>query len=339
MIALILAGGFAKRMGALTANCPKPLLEVAGRSIVDYIIDKIEECPDVSEIIISTNARFRENFNKWLSNARHHVNTRIVHEETKSEDEKLGAVGALAWLIEHEKLAGDLMVVNGDNLFKFNLQKFIELFDKTKGPVLGVYDVREMEEAKKMGVVALDADSHICDFQEKPEAPKSTLVSTGIYIFPAGSLGLFRQYLDEGNDKDKIGSFIAWLYKKYKVAGHVFMEDWFDIGSVDTYEMVKKRYMVQPQADRPPEQAAAPAIQPAAQLEVVPAVIPAQAAGPAPAQIVSVQVTAPEPAPQPEPVAVAPNPEPQAAPTPETQPPAPATEPQQALKQNAENGQ
>jgi glucose-1-phosphate thymidylyltransferase len=244
MIALILAGGFAKRMGDVAKNCPKPLLEVAGRSVIDYILDKVEECPDVDRIIISTNAKFRENFNKWLSNARHRTDTRIVHEETASEEQKLGAVGALAWLVENEKISEDVMVINGDNLFRFNLQKFIELFRTSGGPVLGVYDIKSIDEAKRMGVVMLDSNGNICDFQEKPAEPKSTLISTGIYIFPAGLLGLFRQYLNEGNDRDRIGSFIAWLYKKHKVRAHVFMEQWYDIGTIETYEMVRKCFVL-----------------------------------------------------------------------------------------------
>jgi glucose-1-phosphate thymidylyltransferase len=67
MKAIILAGGYAKRLWPLTKNKPKQLLSVGGRPMIEYIVEKLEVQEEIDRIIISTNEKFEDNFKEWLS--------------------------------------------------------------------------------------------------------------------------------------------------------------------------------------------------------------------------------------------------------------------------------
>ena len=73
--------------------------------------------------------------------------------------------------------------------------------------------------------------------------PQSTLASTGIYVFPANSLGMIEKYISRGNNPDKTGSFIEWLYKQEKVFVFVTEKTWHDIGTKEQLIEVDKNYL------------------------------------------------------------------------------------------------
>ncbi len=85
------------------------------------------------------------------------------------------------------------------------------------------------------GVVSINHDGKIIDFEEKPGEPRSTLVSTACYAFTKNGVKNILRYLDEGNDPDKMGHLIEWLHKNDDVFGFVFRGLWFDIGSFESY--------------------------------------------------------------------------------------------------------
>jgi glucose-1-phosphate thymidylyltransferase len=127
----------------------------------------------------------------------------------------------------------DLVVVAGDNLIGFDLTDFIDYFEGKGTAALAAYDVGDREKAKSYGLVELD-DDRIVDFQEKPDEPKSTLVSIACYGFPAESLR-FEEYLEGGNNPDEPGWFLQWLQSREAVHAFVFEEPWFDIGTPESY--------------------------------------------------------------------------------------------------------
>jgi glucose-1-phosphate thymidylyltransferase len=129
------------------------------------------------------------------------------------------------------------MIVAGDNYYSFTLKKAIDHFNKYRVPTIAVHDVKSVEEAKKFGVVALNGDQ-VVNFEEKPQNPKSTLISTGIYLFPKESLKKFGEYIKSGNNPDAPGYFLQWLIKNETIHGVVYTDDWFDIGNVETYKKV-----------------------------------------------------------------------------------------------------
>jgi glucose-1-phosphate thymidylyltransferase len=236
MKAIVLAGGFAKRMWPLTKNKPKQLLPVAGRPMLDHILSKLEDVPQLDQIFISTNAKFENQFKDYLDSLKTEKSISLFIEDTHSEGEKLGSVGALGFLIKEKNIDDDLLVVGGDNLFDFEMPELINDFLAREANIVALYDLGSLENAGLYGVVETSEERKIIGFEEKPENPNSALVSTACYVFTRQGVKNILRYLDEGNDPDKIGHFIEWLYKNDDVFGFVFKGKWFDIGSFESYD-------------------------------------------------------------------------------------------------------
>lgn len=156
----------------------------------------------------------------------------IIVEKSRSEEEKLGAVKALSEL--SYELENDVLVIAGDNLFPGSLRPMVEKYSGET--IIALYDVKDFELAKLYGVVQIDNGVRIIDFVEKPEKPSTTLVSTGIYIFPKNVLNVIEQYLREGGGGDKLGEFIQWLYRRVPVYGHILNGEWWDIRDTRSYK-------------------------------------------------------------------------------------------------------
>ncbi len=248
MKAIILAGGFATRLFPLTKHIPKALLPVDGKPIIDFLLEKIQEEEEIDEIIISINARFKNHFLYWKRCVSHNSpgTISIVTEPTTKEEEKLGAVGGLNYVIERKGLEGEeLFVAAGDNLFEFRLADFVAFYrEHGNNPVIAFCDLQSEDRVRgKYGVGILDENSKVVDFQEKSHRPKSTLASTCCYLYPAWTTRLIKEYLeDPGQDRDAPGYFMDWLRQKTEVYGFAFQEAWYDIGSFSTYDQVNEDY-------------------------------------------------------------------------------------------------
>jgi glucose-1-phosphate thymidylyltransferase len=133
-------------------------------------------------------------------------------------------------------------MVAGDNLFEFDIRKYVAFAAAKKELSIALYDVNDRELAKKYGIVKIDPAGKIVDFEEKPEEPKSTLASTGIYYLPAGKVQKVREYMSTGNKKDAPGNFVKWLAGTDGAYGFVFTEGWYDIGDIDSYHKADKEY-------------------------------------------------------------------------------------------------
>ncbi len=244
MDAIILAAGYATRLYPLIEDTPKPLLKVAGKPMVEHIINKLEELDIIDKIYIVTNDKFEQNFIEWLRIFDAKKPVEIINDSTKSNEDRLGALGDVQYVINIKKLNNNLIVIAGDNLFEFSLQEIINLFKKKKSNVIALYDVKDLELAKQYGVVEVK-DGTVINFEEKPANPKSTLISTGIYLFPKKALSLIKKYIDQGNNPDKTGSFIEWLHKRVNVYAHVADKAWYDIGSIEQLEKANKHFKAQ----------------------------------------------------------------------------------------------
>lgn len=240
MKAIILAAGYATRLYPLTLNTPKPLLDIAGKPMIEYILLKLYEIKDLDEVFIITNNKFYKNFNDWLKNYKSRIKIKIINDNTNSNDDRLGAIGDIHFVINKENIKDDIIVIGGDNLFELSLKKFIEF---SKGnPIIVAHEIKNIELAKLYGILSIDKNNKIIDFVEKPENPKSNLASTCIYFFPSNIIKMIKKYIDEDNPKDKSGHFIQWLYKKTDVCCFVTKERWFDIGNKEQLEEVRILY-------------------------------------------------------------------------------------------------
>jgi glucose-1-phosphate thymidylyltransferase len=226
--ALILAAGYATRLRPLTDTWAKELLPVGGRPIVDRILDKLAEVPGLDEVQVVTNARKAPACREW-SRGRDVT----VHDDgTTSNDDRLGAIGDMLFVVEQAAIDDDLLVIAGDNLFEFALADLVS-FWRTKGvaSAVAVRDVGSLELASHYGVVELDDDGRMRSFVEKPADPVSSLAATATYVFHRDHVRLLGPYLDGEHGSDQPGRFVGWLQRHEPVYGWVFGETWFDIGN------------------------------------------------------------------------------------------------------------
>jgi glucose-1-phosphate thymidylyltransferase len=226
--AIILAAGYATRLYPLTETIAKMLLPIGDRPMLDYLLERIREAPEIEEVHLVTNHKFADAFTEW-------ARTRdvIVHDDgTTSEDDRLGAIGDIAFVLDRAGLnADDLLIVAGDNLFDYSIADYISWWH-TKGEASGVvlYDVGDLELVKKYSSVVVDADERVTTLIEKPDDPTSTLVATASYIYHRSHVALLHTYLAEGNAPDQPGRFLVWLVPRAPVYGYRVTGDWRDIG-------------------------------------------------------------------------------------------------------------
>lgn len=242
MDAIILAAGYAVRLYPLTENMPKPLLNVAGKPIVEHIIRKLEEISSLNRIYIVTNGKFDQHFKKWLADFDAGKPIEVINDGTESNESRLGALGDVYYAISSKNIYSDVIIVAGDNLFELDLSEVANFFRKKKSNVIVLHDVREFELARHYGIVEVDSSNLVVNFEEKPISPKSTLASTGIYMFPKKTISLIKKYIAQGNNPDKTGSFIEWLHKRDKVYSFITDKKWYDIGGIEQLEKAGKYY-------------------------------------------------------------------------------------------------
>jgi len=241
MKAVVLCAGYATRLYPLTEEKPKALLLVKGKPILSYIVEKLNRIEGIDNIFIVSNDRFYTHFKLWLEKQDETTKnkTKIVNDETTGNENRLGAIGDLRLIIQKENIDDDILVVLGDNLFDANLNEMADFFKKIRETTVGVYDVKKFEEAKKFGIVKIE-NGKIISFEEKPENPKSTLSSMGIYIYTKSDLGKIKEYMKTDNSKDGPGHLVKYLMSIKDVYAFQFRERWFDIGSKESYEEVNR---------------------------------------------------------------------------------------------------
>ena len=243
MKVVILAAGYATRLYPLTLTQPKPLLPVAGRPMIEQVLDKLAPIGGIGRVYVVTNAKFAGHFQQWADGyhaGKSKLDFTIVNDGSKDDSDKLGAIGDLHLVITRENLDDDLVVVAGDNLFSHSLGGFGQFCRQKRSPVLGVYDVGGLEEAKRYGVVDVDAEGKITRFEEKPKNPTSTLVGIALYYYPRNILPAIQRYIAEGNNRDQPGRLVQWLYPRTSVYTWTVPGIWYDIGSKETLEQANR---------------------------------------------------------------------------------------------------
>jgi len=242
---LILAAGYATRLYPLTLTQPKPLLPVAGKPMVDHVLDNLAGLPGLDRVLIVTNNKCAPHFQRWAEayqKSKAKLEFTVVNDGSTSDADKLGAIGDIQFVIERERIDDDLVVVAGDNLFSQPLTEFGSFCKRHDEVVLGVHDVGSLDEARKYGVVAVDSGERVTSFVEKPSSPPSTTIGIALYYYPRRHLGLVKQYIAEGNNPDQPGRLIQWIYPRQPVLSWRIPGIWYDIGSKETLEEANRLF-------------------------------------------------------------------------------------------------
>jgi glucose-1-phosphate thymidylyltransferase len=237
MKAILLAAGYATRLYPLTLTTPKPLLPVAGRPMIEYVLRSIVSI-NLDRIYVVINEKFDAEYKRWLLNRSRDFSAGIalVNDGSTDDSNKLGAIGDLHLALVQEGIDDDVLVVGGDNLFSEDLGDFGDFCRKKRAPVLGVRDIGDLEAIKKYSSIETDRDGRIVSFEEKPAQPRSTLAGTALYFYPRATLPLIKKYISEGNNPDQPGKLVQWLYPRTPFYTWTVPGIWIDIGSKETLE-------------------------------------------------------------------------------------------------------
>ncbi|MFQ5630566.1 MAG: nucleotidyltransferase family protein [bacterium] len=251
MRAILLCAGFATRMYPLTENFPKPLLEIAGKPVLDYLIDQLLNLPKLEEIHVVTNARFFPDFEKWqntwLDKFEPSSISMFLHNDGSTHnDNRLGAVADLAFVLE--KLDGQkpTLVSAGDNIFRFSLlpvwQKFIA---DGKNYIVALSETN-LENLRRTGVLEIGEHDHVMKLHEKPQNPPSSWACPALYFLQPSALQYISAYLAQPDAKDAPGHFIAYLVLREKVYAAKNNGMRFDIGSIASYHEANAVFQKEP---------------------------------------------------------------------------------------------
>ena len=242
MKGLILAAGYGTRLYPLTLDRPKPLIKVGGQTILERLLHKFEQIESCDGVYIVTNAKFHGMLVKWVEAREFSVKIDIINDNTTSNEDRLGAIGDIDLVFKEKTPSDDILIVAGDNLFEFDIANFLGFVEEKSKIGVALFDVQDLALAKKYGIVSLDSDKKIDGFQEKPEEPKSTLASTGIYYIPKTRLTMVDDYMKTDLVKDTPGNFVKWVSENDEVFGYVFTEGWYDIGDKKSLEKADIEY-------------------------------------------------------------------------------------------------
>lgn len=252
MKAIILAAGYATRLYPLTRNRPKPLLPVQGKPIIDYLIEQMAQIPELDGIYVVSNDRFSAQFEQWAA-ARNNeaigpegavIQIEVLNDGTKSEEDRLGAIGDLKFCIEHFALDDDLLVIAGDTLMTGSLLDVWRDFKKYNEDLLFAMPLTPKEDPSRFAIVQLDEQGRVAHLEEKPARPKGNLAVYAVYFYRRDTLPLVKEYLAEGNNPDAPGHFPVWLYQRKPVRVHIFAGQCVDIGTPESYQAVMTTFPV-----------------------------------------------------------------------------------------------
>ncbi|MBU2639335.1 MAG: hypothetical protein KKG75_01365, partial [Nanoarchaeota archaeon] len=211
------------------------------KPVINYILDKLKETT-IEKVYVITNNKFYQNFLDWKNTLNYNLNIEILNDNTNSNEDKLGAIGDINFVISKLNLQEPLLIIGGDNLFDFNLNEVITYFNENKKDLTVLFEETDIEKLKQLCSIKLDNSNKITYFEEKPLQPSSTWFSVCIYLYTLETIASIKNYILEGNNPDQPGRFLQWLYPKKEVHGFKSFGKWFDIGTLEQLENARKEF-------------------------------------------------------------------------------------------------
>jgi glucose-1-phosphate thymidylyltransferase len=245
MTALILAAGYATRLYPLTQHTPKALLPIGNKPMLDYLVSQIATLDGMRDVHIVSNHRFIGQFEDWANGARGRypgLRFFLWDDGTTSNDDRLGAVGDIQFVIERAKIDDDLLIAASDNFFTFPLRDFAADFARTGCDTLLTARIDDVEILRTFAVAILGEDNRVLGLTEKPQTPASDIGVYALYLYRRDTVPLFKEYLEAGNPKDAPGYFPEWLHRRKDVRAYLFSGECIDIGTPEAYHAVNARF-------------------------------------------------------------------------------------------------
>lgn len=237
---VVIAAGYATRLGELTRNFPKPLLQIGESTILGRMLDDIDKISEIDEHIIVTNHRFAPIFEEWASRQSYTKKLTIIDDGTSTNETRLGAVCDLLYVIKKLSLDDDLLVVAADNILMFSFQDFVDFAYQRGTSCIMCHEQPSVERLQRTGVVVLDENNRVLNMEEKPLVPKSHWAVPPFYIYLKKDMELVKSSVENGCGKDAPGNLAHYMVDRTEVHAWPMSAGRFDIGSLDSYEEAKK---------------------------------------------------------------------------------------------------
>ena len=244
MKTIVIAAGYATRLGELTKNFPKPLLKIGDSTILGRMLDDIDAIPEIDEHIVITNHKFASIFEDWAKEQHYSKPVTIVDDGTSTNDTRLGAVCDLLFAMDKLNIDDDLLVVAADNLLFFTFKDFVDFAKSKQASCIMCHEQPSIEKLQRTGVVVLDADNKVVNMEEKPQEPKSHWAVPPFYIYMKKDLELVRHSVENGCGKDAPGNLAHYMVDNTNMYAWQMNGGRFDIGSLDTYYEACEKYGV-----------------------------------------------------------------------------------------------
>ncbi len=240
MKCLILAAGYATRLYPLTENFPKPLLEIKGKTILDWLVDDIDTAGLVDEYVVISNHKYAHHFENWAKSKTQKIT--VVDDGTVSNETRLGAVKDIQYAKDKLSIDDDMLVIAGDNVLDFSLSKFVNYAKSKNASCVMRYYEPDAKRLTKSGVVTVDNDDKIVKMTEKSPTPETHWCCPPFYYYTKNDARLVKVGIEAGCGVDAPGSYIAWLCTVTDVYAMEMPGKRYDIGNLESYEKVRKEY-------------------------------------------------------------------------------------------------
>jgi len=245
MKCILLCAGYATRLQTITkGELPKHLLTISGdKTVIDYNLEQVNTIDEVDSIYIITNARYYDQFVEW--NKKHINNPKpitILNDGTTSNENRLGAIGDIKFTIDSMKINDEMLIIAADSLFDYPLRNVIDFYKTKNSPIVVGKEIDDYEALKRFAVAKLDDNNQVIDLVEKPEEPQSNIAIYATYVYPKSMLEVIDKYIKEGNNPDAPGRLVQHIYKDIPVFTYVFDGEFYDVGTPETLEYVRKIY-------------------------------------------------------------------------------------------------
>ncbi len=246
MKVIILAAGYGTRLGELGQNLPKALLPVGNKPIIEHLLVKLSEIPNNKHYLVITNAKFFTAFSNWeadfKSRQNGHFSLQIFSDASTCNENRLGAIGDLNFLLNQIDLQEDVLISAGDNLFQFDVRDYFHFYQQKQTDCICTLAIDDPAKLRRTGVVQVNAEDQVIGFEEKPVQPKSTFACPPLYFLQAETLKLIPEYLAAGNNPDAPGHLIQWLFPRRPIFAYRITGTRYDVGDLKTYQNVNQIY-------------------------------------------------------------------------------------------------
>lgn len=239
---IVIAAGYATRLGELTRNFPKPLLKIGKNTILGRMLDDIDRIDDIDEHVVVTNHRFADIFERWASEQHYSKPVTIVDDGTESNETRLGAVCDLLYAMDKLQIDDDLLVVAADNLLFFSFAEFVAFAKEKQSSCIMCHEQPSIEKLQRTGVIVVDDRMKVLNMEEKPQVPKSHWAVPPFYIYLKKDLDLVRHSVENGCGKDAPGNLAHYMVERTTMHAWPMSAARFDIGSLDTYYEAVEKY-------------------------------------------------------------------------------------------------